>query len=257
MILADTYDPQTVLSSVDDHLIPVMGFMTLCLGATFTYLVSAFRTAKAHRSYPVAFAAVAFFGIHDATFVANWDKWFNTYDHWWLKAWAVSLIFTSAIEFALVYQVYRHGRRELFPKFTQRQFGLAILGAMVGITGMWLVLRDTMDDPLFLTAFAITAWMPPVFSTMLLVGRGSMRGQTRLMEWCLLVNPIGMFGAWAWLDPYFRDPRWIFFGAVTIGWAAFNVWLVYNVFEPYEPPDDPAEEPFRATSPESRPLVRG
>jgi hypothetical protein len=234
IVLLASYDPQTVLNSVDTRTVPVMALMTLCLGATFVYLVSAFRTAKAHRAYPAPLAAVGFFAIHDATFVAYWNSWFGTYHHWWLECWAVALIFTSAIEFALCFQVYRYGRQELMPKLTQRQFGAAIVGALLGISAMWLTVKGIIDDPLFLIAFAVTAWMPPVFSTVLLCGRGSMRGQTMLMNWCLLLNPIGMFGAWAFLDPYFRTPPFILMGAATIGWAGFNLWVM-SKYPKYEP----------------------
>jgi hypothetical protein len=239
--LEASYDPQTVLNSVNTHTVPVMAFMTLCLGATFVYLVSAFRTAKMHRSYPAPLAAVGFFAIHDATFVAHWHSWFGTYHHWWLECWAVALILTSAIEFALCFQVYRYGRHELMPKLTQRQFGAAIIGALLGITAMWLTVKSILDDPLFLVAFAVTAWMPPVFATVLLCGRNSMRGQTMLMNWCLLLNPIGMFGAWAFLDPYFRQAPFILMGVATVAWAAFNVWVMHR-YPKYEPGRDIAED---------------
>ena len=105
---------------------------------------------------------------------------------------------------------------------------------------VWAVIKGILDDPLFLTAFAVTAWMPPVWSTVLLCGRGSMRGQTMLMNWCLVTNPIGMFGAWFWLDPYFRSPLFIAFGAVTVGWALFNVWVM-SKYPAYTP--EPATAP--------------
>jgi hypothetical protein len=232
-----SYDPQTVLSAVDHHTVAVMGFMSLCLGATFTYLISAFRTARAHRAYPSPLAAVGFFAIHDATFVAYWNTWFHTYHHWWLECWAVALIFTSAIEFALCYQVYKYGRDELMPRLTQRQFGIGIIGALLGITAMWLTVKGIIDDPLFLIAFAVTAWMPPVFATVLLAGRRSMRGQTMLMNWCLLINPIGMFGAWAFLDPYFRQVPFVLLGVASIGWAAVNLWLMQK-YPRYQRQDD-------------------
>ena len=46
IVLLASYDPQTVLNSVDTRTVPVMALMTLCLGATFVYLVSAFRTGE-------------------------------------------------------------------------------------------------------------------------------------------------------------------------------------------------------------------
>ncbi|WAJ43454.1 hypothetical protein OK015_19865 [Mycobacterium sp. Aquia_216] len=232
-----SYDPASVLYSVDHHTFAVMGLMTLCLGATFVYLISAFRTARAHRAYPAPLAAVGFFAIHDASFVAYWNSWFHTYNHWWLEFWAIALIFTSSIEFVLCYQVYRYGRAELMPRLTQRQFGVAIIGALLGIAAMWLTVKSILDDPLFLVAFAVTAWMPPVFSTVLLAGRRSMRGQTMLMNWCLLINPIGMFGAWAFLDPYFRQLPFLLLGAATIGWAVFNLWAMTK-YPAYRPDGD-------------------
>jgi hypothetical protein len=39
-------------------------------------------------------------------------------------------------------------------------------------------------------------------------------------------RPINMGGAWYFLDPYFRSPLWLAFGAVTILWSTFNVWLM-------------------------------
>jgi hypothetical protein len=242
--MLSSYDPHEVLRSVDTHTLGVMGFMTICLVSTFIYLVSAFRTSTIHRAYPAPLAAVGFFAIHDASFVAHWNDWFTVYDHWWLKAWAIALIFTAGIECALCYKVFQYGREELMPRLTQTQFGVAIVLALVAVGVVWAVIKGILDDPLFLIAFAVTAWMPPVWSTILLCGRGSMRGQTMLMNWCLVTNPIGMFGAWFFLDPYFRSPVFLAFGAVTVGWALFNVWVMskYPVYEP-SPSSDAAPVP--------------
>ena len=221
-----SYDPHVVLQSVDDHLFAVSAFMMICLVSTFTYLISSFRTAKRHRAYPAPLSAVGWFAIHDAYFVLQWDKWFVEYHHWWLEFWAVSLIFTSGIEFALCWMVFKYGREELMPKLTQAQFGAAIVAALIGIGIVWAMIKPLLNDDLCLIAFAVTAWWPPVWTTLLIVKRQSLRGQTRTMIWCLLSNPIGMFGAWYFLDPYFRSPLWLAFAAVTILWSAFNVWLM-------------------------------
>ena len=239
MLLA-SYDPNGVLRAIDQHTVAVCALLTICLGATFTYLVSAFRTASRHRAYPAPLAAVGFFAIHDASFVLHWNDWFGgPYTHWWTQLWAIALIFTAGIEFALCFMVFRYGREELMPKLTQPAFGLAVVGALVGIGIMWWVLKGILDDPLYLVAFAITAWMPPVFSTVLLCGRGSMRGQTMLMNWALVANPIGMFGAWMFLDPYFRQPPFVALGVAAIGWGLFNV-AVMRRYPAYRPEQRPA-----------------
>lgn len=228
------YDPHAVLRAVDEHTLPVMAFMSLCLVSTFVYLVSAFRTARLHRAYPAPLSAVGWFAIHDAHFVFEWDKWFTVYDHWWLKCWAIALIFTSAIEFALCWQVYRYGRQDLMPRLSQRQWGFSVVGCLIGIGVVWVMVKTILVDDLFLIAFAVTAWWPPVWATMLLVRRQSMRGQTLLMNWCLLGDIIGMAGAWMFLDPWFRSPPFIAFTAVTICWNLFNLWVM-NKYPRYQP----------------------
>jgi len=228
-----SYDPQAVLANVDRHTFGVMSFMTLCLVSTFVYLVSAFRTARHDRSYPAPLSAVGWFAIHDANFVLQWHLWFDVYHHWWLESWAIALIFTSGIEFALCYQVYKYGREELMPRLTQRQFGFAVIGCLIGIGVVWVMVKSILDDPLFLIAFAVTAWWPPVWATLLLVRRQSMRGQTMLMNWCLLGDIIGMSGAWFFLDPWFRSPLFIAFTIVTVAWNLFNLWVM-NKYPKYD-----------------------
>jgi len=222
MTLAN-YDPAGALQAVDDHTAVVLALMTLCLAGTFTYLVSAFRTARAHRAYPAPLLCVAIFAVHDASFVFQWDRWFDKYDHWWLQLWAVALIFTTLIELALVYQVYKYGREELMPRLSQREFGLAVLGATIGLSIAWYTLKDVLDDDTFMLSFAVTAWMPTAGSTLLLASRGSMRGQTLLMNWALLFVGLGLYPAWMIMDPYFREPLFIAFAVMSTCWSAFNL----------------------------------
>lgn len=229
-----SYNPQIVLQSVDQTPMLVMGPMLICLVSTFIYLISSFKTAKLHQSYPAPLSAVGWFAIHDLYFVLQWEKWFVEYDHWWLKFWAISLIFTSGIEFALCYMVYEYGREELMPKLTQRQFGVSIALALCAIGIVWAVIKPLLNDEFCLIAFAITAWWPAAWTTMLIVKRQSLRGQTRTMIWCLLSNPIGMFGSWYFLDPYFRSPLWLMFAATTILWSIFNIWIMHK-YPDYHP----------------------
>jgi hypothetical protein len=246
------YDPQGVLRAVDEHTVPVMACMAVCMIATFTYLVSAFRTARAHRAYPAPLTSVGFFAIHDASYVLHWNDWFDPsspYHHWWTQLWAIALIGTTMIEFALCYMVYRYGREELMPRLSQRMFGLTVLGALAGIAALWWVVKSVLNDPLFLIAFAITAWMGAVWATILFTGRGSMRGQTMLMNWCLLIIPIGMWGSWAFLDPFFRSPAFLLLGVSGVVWGSVNL-AVMRRYPPYVPPAQPAvAEESAATAP--------
>jgi hypothetical protein len=246
-----SYDPVSTLHAIDTHLVPVLLLVGLCGAATFAYLVSSFRVANRHRAFPASPLAVGFFGVHDLTFVLAWPQWFGggPLSGWWTMTWCVALGFTSLIEFALVYQGFRFGRAELMPRATQAQFGVALLGAMVLIAALWVVVKSVLVDDLFLISFAITAWMGPVFSTILLARRGSRRGQTMFMAWCLLVVQVGMFSAWTLLDPWFRGVGFLTLGVLAVVGAGFNVWLMsrYPAYDPAADRSDPAAVPSRAT----------
>jgi hypothetical protein len=229
-----SYDAQVVFTSINQNFWAVVSLMMLCLVSTFSYLVTSFRVAHRDKSYTSPLLAVGFFAIHDTGFVLQWDKWFNTYSHWWPQLWAISLIGTTMIEFSLCYMVYKYGREELMPKLTQAQFGAAILACLIAIAVVWTMVKQIINDDLSLISFAFTGWWPLVGTTLLLVKRQSMRGQSRLMIWCLLTNAIGMFGAWYFLAPYFRSPLWLAYAGVSILWSIFNVWLM-NKYPKYDP----------------------
>jgi hypothetical protein len=174
----------------------VLAFLSVAVVATFVYLLLAFRTASAHRAYPSPLIAVAFFAVHDASFVLRWNTWFGEYHHWWPEAWAIALIGGTVIELALVYTAWRYGREELCPSLTPRQFGAVIVGALIVISVAWAVIKDLLVDELYLMTFVFTAFMGPAFSIALRAGRQSNRGQTVGMAWALVFTFTGIFGAW-------------------------------------------------------------
>lgn len=220
-----SYDPHAVLNTLDQHVILVNALLLICFAGFLTTYVCAFKVAARHKTYPIPFAAAGFYAVHDAYFASEWDKWFNVYSHWWLELWAVSNFFCAILELLLAYQVFKYGREELAPRLTQRQFGLSLIACLIGITVVWVMTKQILNDDLCLIAFAFTTFWPQVWGTQLLLKRQSMRGQTRTMFWGMLASPVGMFSAWYFLDPYFRSPVWLCFAAVTILWAIFNLWL--------------------------------
>ncbi|MEJ8279466.1 hypothetical protein [Pseudonocardia spirodelae] len=222
-----TYDPLSVFGAVERNVVAVVLLVAVCGVATLTYLISAFRAASRTRLYPAAFTAVGFFGVHDLTYVLNWPAWLSgPLSHPWTILWLAGLAVTTVIEFALVAQVFRFGRSELMPWASQRLFGALLLAGIGGIAVAWVVVKSALHDPLFLISFAVTAWMGPVFESVLLTRRRSSAGQTMTMAWSLVAVQVGLFTAWALLDAFFRSPIFLAFGGSAVVWAVANVALL-------------------------------
>ncbi len=224
--IINTYDAQAALSSIDANLGWVLGFFAITAAATFVYLIQSFKLAKTHAAYSSALPAAGWFAVHDLHFVALYDLWFHVYDHWWVKAWWVALVFTTIIEFALVGLIIRYGRKELAPWASQWQFfGLIALGT-VAIGIIWLLVKAAIDDPLWLISFPITAFWAVPFSTALMLRRNSTRGQSAVLPICSLFI-IGAFqGALWFIDPFFRSPWFLMFTAMGLAWSLSNLWLI-------------------------------
>lgn len=224
-----TYDPLAALASIDNHRGAVLSFFAIVAVATFTYLVTSFRVAIRDRAYACALPAVGWFAIHDLGFVLQYDDWFHTYDHWWVKAWWVALVATSLIEFALVGLVIRYGHAELAPNLSRTAFTAGVVGALVGISALWLLVKVSIDDPLYLISFPITAFWAVPFGTALLLRRATRRGQSILQPACVAVIVAGFQGALWFIDDFFRSPAFVGFTVTAVAWSLANVWLVTTV----------------------------
>ncbi|MYE87218.1 MAG: hypothetical protein F4X31_13380 [Gammaproteobacteria bacterium] len=234
-----TYDAAAALSSIDANVVWVLAFFAIAAAATFVYLLQSFKLARAHEAYSSPLPAVGWFAVHDLHFVLLYELWFDVYDHWWVKAWWVALVFTTLIEFALVGMIIKYGRKELAPWASDRQFlGLVALGtAAIGV--LWLLVKDSMDDPLFLISFPITAFWAVPFSTALMLRRNSQRGQSTILPICS-VFIVGSFqGALWFIDPFFRSPFFLMFTAMGVSWALVNLWMLRRL-PAYSPQASPA-----------------
>ena len=175
--MIDTYDATAALNSIDTNVVAVLAFFAIAAVATFVYLVQSFKLARAHEAYSSALPAVGW-KRRRVRFVCLYELWFEVYDHWWVKAWWVALVFTTIIEFALVGMIVKYGRREIAPFLTQRQFLVVIGLGTVAIGVIWLLAKAALDDPLFLISFPITAFWAVPFSTALMLRRQSAAGQS-------------------------------------------------------------------------------
>ncbi len=234
----ETYEATAALAAIDENVVWILAFFAIAAVATFVYLVQSFKLARAHEAYSSALPAVGWFAVHDLHFVFLYELWFDVYDHWWVKAWWVALVFTTLIEFALVGMIIKYGRKELAPWASQKAFfGLVALGT-VAIGVIWLLVKASIADPLWLISFPITAFWAVPFSTALMLRRNSQRGQSITLPICS-VFIVGAFQGALWLiDPFFRSPFFLMFTTMGISWALVNVWLLTRL------PAFPAQEQY-------------
>lgn len=241
-----TYDPNVALESIDDNTAVIIACFAVVAVATFTYLVQSFRLAFADRAYSCALPTVGWFAIHDLGFVLQYELWFDTYDHWWLKAWWVALIFTTLIEFALVAVVIKFGHAELAPHLPQRVFAAGVIAILLGITALWVLIKDSIDDELYLVSFPITAFWTMPFATALMLRRRSQRGQTPLQPICVAFVMLGFQGALWNIDDFFREWPFVLFTAMAVVWCLANAWLL-STYPKWQGEDWPARrEPVPA-----------
>ncbi len=225
------YDPQQVLAAIDANPFPILVCLVIIAGFAFAYFGIALRMALAQQVYVVPLAGASLFFWHDLSFVLMHEQWFNVYDHWWLKLWWCALTAAVLLEAFLISQVIRYGHRELAPDWTRAQFAVAVIALTLAVGALWSLVKATLDDPLFLVTFAITAvWSLP-FHTAIMFRRRSRAGQSVFMEGATIVMVLAMTYAFAQLDAFFRSPIYLTFVACFVLWALFNMALIRRLPE--------------------------
>jgi hypothetical protein len=223
------YDAYAAFRTIDANTGPIMACLLITVAGAFFYFVIAFRMAIRQQVYVVPFIGAALFFWHDLTFVLMYDKWFNTYDHWWVKMWWFALVGTVAFELLMLYQVYRYGHKELWPNLSKRAFGALIVLGTLGIGAIWALVKFSMGDELFFITCAITGvfWVP--FHTAFMSRRQSRAGQSIAMELSTVVMIVSLTGVFVQIDPFFRSPLYLGFVFVYVAWALVNVWLILRL----------------------------
>lgn len=226
-----TYDPRDALAAIDTHAPVILAFFAVAAVATFTYLVASFRLTIRDAAYSAALPAVGWFAVHDLGFVLQFDMWFQSYDHWWVKAWWCALLGTSLIEFALVAMIARFGWRELAPQLSRRTFTIGLVLILAAIAALWWLVKQALDDPLYLISFPITAFWAVPFSTVLILRGGTRRGQSITQEICVAIIVLAFQGALWHVDAFFRSAPFVAFTAMAVMWSLGNVWLLGQIPE--------------------------
>lgn len=224
------YDPQQLLTQIDEHTAPILiGFAIAMVFQTIA-LVDAVRVGARERVISIPLFCTFFWFAHDVGCVVRFDDWFNTYDHWFLKAFWVGLLSAMLLELVFFAQAIRYGRDELLPSRSTRAFaGLVILGAL-GTIVAWEYLKAVMDDPLYQASPALTMLAFPLTGAALMLRRRSAAGQTTTiwgaftcMAACWWTTTI-----WFYAD-FFRSWQYVTVGVVTVIGCAAMTYVVARV----------------------------
>lgn len=220
------YDPVSALAGIDGNITAIFIALLIVVVAVFVYWSQAVRIANRDQVYVIPFIGIAVFFWHDLTFVLSYDKWFNVYDHWWLKMWWYALVPCVIFESLFIYHFIKWGRKDWFQNLSQRQFAVLSLLATLGVGGFWYLFKTAMDDELFFVTFAITAvWSVP-FHTGVMARRQSRKGQSVAMEVAAIVMIICLSYAFSFASDVFVSPTYLCFVAISIFWALTNIYLM-------------------------------
>jgi hypothetical protein len=168
--------------------------------------------------YSIPIFCTLFWFAGDATFVAHYDTWFNTYHHWYVELFWAALLFTVMFEVAYIVQAIQYARTELLPSSSPRQFASLIVAGAVAAVIIWNFLWNSMVDPLGIAYFCIANVALPLMYIGILIRRRSRAGTAPVVWWGYL----GMITCWF-------TALVLFFGPEFRSLWYFAIWAVCTV----------------------------
>jgi hypothetical protein len=227
------YEPRAFLDQVNTHALPILLICAGSMLANYTLFIESFRVSRRLKMVTMPVFCTLFWLVHDASYVIQYDKWFNGYDHWYTKLFWVALVLTVAWELAFTAQIVAYGREEFAPFLSPAQWRAAVLGAVVLSGGTWLVLKAYISDDLYVWTFGVALIAYPIFGLASMARRRSVRGFTPLQPAALTVMCLTWFTASiGWFGPEFRTWPWVLLAVLSTGSAAFMTWLAVRFREP-------------------------
>lgn len=221
------YEPDSVLRALGANSVAVFACLLIALCFSFIYFGIAWQMARQQKVYVEPFLGASVFFWHDLSFVLNWPEWSSLYGgHWWLKFWTFGLCGTVALEAFLIWQFVHYGKDEILPSATKTQFSVITIAGVLGIGAMWWLIKSSMNDPLYLVTFAITAvWSIPCH-TGIMLRRGSAKGQSIAQNIAVMVIFAAISSVLLIAAPTFWNPIYFAFFATFMIWPMFNIWLI-------------------------------
>lgn len=210
------YDAFDLLARIDRNPVALVGGLAVAMTFQTVWLIAAVRVGRRDRAYSIPVACTYIWFAHDLGFVVRFQHWRSTYDHWFMDLFWIGLFSATILEFVFFAQIIRHGRDELAPGLSRRQFAVIVGAGAVGTIAIWEYLRSIVDDPLYMASSAMTLASYGLLGPALYLRRGGLRGQSLVM-W---VSFTAMTATWwltttLWFPPAFQTPQYLGMGAVT------------------------------------------
>src|ERR1700752_2834692 len=125
------YDGFQTLATIDNNKIGILALCALAMVFNYIWFFYALIIARREKVYSIPIFCTLFWFAGDASMVARYDTWFNTYKHWYVELFWAALLFTVMFEILYIVQAIQYGRKELLPSSTPRQFAALILAGAV------------------------------------------------------------------------------------------------------------------------------
>lgn len=234
------YDPHGLLERVDQNVLPVLLIGGAAMLANYVLYIEAFRVGRRLRTVTMPMFPTMLWLVHDASFVAEYDKWFHGYNHWYVKLFWFALVVSVVIELGFIAQIIAYGRAEFAPFLTPPQWRNAVL-ALVGLTlGVWLVAKSALKDDLYVWTFGSLLIAYPIAGLTTMAKRRSVHGFTPLQPAALTGMCLGWFAVTiGWFGPNFRTWSWLLLAALATGSAILMTWIATR----FRVPEPAAEAP--------------
>jgi len=212
------YDGHETLSSIDNNAASILALCALAMVCNYTWFFASYVIARREKVYSIPIFCTLFWFAGDATFVAHYDTWFNTYQHWYVELFWGALLFTVLFEVLFIVQAIQYGRKELLPSASPRQFGALIIAGAVAAVVVWNFLNDSMGDPIAVAYFSVANAALPLMYVGILLRRRTSAGTAPLVWWGYL----GMITCWFLAIALFFGPEFRSFWYLAL-WAVCTI----------------------------------
>jgi uncharacterized membrane protein len=211
------YDPQVLLSLIDQNKWWILGGFGIAMIFQWVWLIECVRVARRERAYSMPLFCTFFWFAHDTGCVARFDDWFNVYDHWFMKLFWVGLCTAVILELIFFSQVIKYGKDELVPGISTTTFVAGLVVFQIAATVTWEYLKFVMDDPLYQASPTLTMLSYPLFGAALMLRRRSTIGQNVTIWWTFTAMSVVWFiTIWTWYGEAFRSWQVVAGGLVAI-----------------------------------------
>jgi hypothetical protein len=212
------YDGHETLASIDNNAVSILALCALAMVFNYTWFFASYVIARREKVYSIPIFCTLFWFAGDATFVAHYDTWFNTYHHWYVELFWGALLFTVLFEVLFIVQAIQYGRKELLPSASPREFGALIIAGAVAAVVVWNFLNDAMGDPIAVAYFSVANAALPLMYVGILMRRRTSAGTAPLVWWGYL----GMITCWFLAIALFFGPEFRSFWYLAL-WAVCTI----------------------------------